>query len=140
MSRDPSLCTSSLIPESDHRGQQSAPVVSGHTPTPWVAVEQKSKDGYSLGWIINHSNGRIGWSSYATAEPNEGEGPPYSIGAANAAFIVRAVNSHEALVKALTDVMTWIDNWSPEFTQDDEWPADRDAASAALASVREVQP
>jgi hypothetical protein len=34
---------------------------------------------------------------------------------------------------ALKKVMSWIDNWSPEFTNDPEWPADRDAARAAIA-------
>jgi hypothetical protein len=72
-----------------------------HTPTPWTARSQMSKDQKSFGWILEHANGRIGWSSFATAVPNEGEGAPYVIGAANAAFIVRAVNSHDMLVEAL---------------------------------------
>jgi|SRR5690242_4499953 len=71
--------------------------MSAHTPTPWIAREQKSRDGKSLGWIIEFDGGRIGWSSYATTEPNEGESSPYPIGAANAAFIAEAVNSHAAL-------------------------------------------
>lgn len=66
-----------------------------HTPGPWKAEEQFAKVGkdappHSLGWIINHSNGRIGWSSYATAVPNEGEERPFPIGAANARLIAVA--------------------------------------------------
>jgi hypothetical protein len=39
---------------------------------------------------VNHKNGRIGWSSYATAVPNEGEGPPHEQGGANAHLIAAA--------------------------------------------------
>ena len=62
---------------------------------------QRTKTGEPLGWIIEHANGRIGWSSYATAIPNEGETAPFEIGGANAALIVKATNNYEALVKAL---------------------------------------
>jgi len=70
-----------------------------HTPGPWIAREQFSQDGKSLGWIIEHANGRIGWSSYATAEPNEGEGPPYTISAANAKLIAAATELLDAAQK-----------------------------------------
>jgi transposase-like protein len=39
------------------------------------------------------------------------------------------------LLEALNRVMSWIDNWSPEFTNDEEWPQDRDAARAAIAKA-----
>lgn len=88
--------------------------MSEHTPTPWTAEQQKSRAGEPLGWIINHANGRIGWSSYATAVPNEGEAVPYEIGGANAAFIVRACNSHEALVALAKQVaLTYADTDAP---------------------------
>lgn len=61
-----------------------------HTPGPWIAREQRTSGGDSLGWIIEYAGGRIGWSSYATAEPNEGEGPPYAVGGANARLIAAA--------------------------------------------------
>lgn len=40
------------------------------------------------------------------------------------------------LYKALEDVMDWITNWSPPFTDDDEWPATKARADAALAEAR----
>lgn len=43
---------------------------------------------------------------------------------------------NQVLVDALKNVMSWIDNWSPSFTEDDEWPADRDAARSALAQAQ----
>jgi hypothetical protein len=33
---------------------------------------------------------------------------------------------------ALREVMQWIDNWSPPFVEDDEWPATAAKAKAAL--------
>ena len=57
------------------------------TPGPWRAEQQKDRAGNSLGWVLNHSNGRIGWSWYATAVPNEGEEAPHQIGGANAHLI-----------------------------------------------------
>jgi len=45
----------------------------------------------------------------------------------------RANAENERLREALTSVMTWIDNWDPNFSQDDDWPADRDRARAALS-------
>jgi hypothetical protein len=44
---------------------------------------------------------------------------------------LKAINAE--LLEALESVMTWIRNWSPDFTDDDTWPADRDKAKAAIA-------
>jgi hypothetical protein len=37
------------------------------------------------------------------------------------------------LEEALRDVLDWIDNWSPSFTQDDEWPASKARVLSALS-------
>ena len=37
------------------------------------------------------------------------------------------------LLAALKNVTSWIENWNPDFECDPEWPADRDAARAAIA-------
>ena len=37
------------------------------------------------------------------------------------------------LLTALTKVMSWIDNWSPSFTEDAEWAEDEKAAREAIA-------
>lgn len=54
---------------------------------------------------------------------------------------IARVCAHECLqrelVEALESVMQWIDGWSPEFTYDPEWPADRDKVRAVLARVKE---
>lgn len=42
------------------------------------------------------------------------------------------------LREALADVMTWIEGWDPGFIHDEEWPASRDAARAALAKAKGV--
>jgi len=39
------------------------------------------------------------------------------------------------LYEALTEVLEWIDNWSPEFTLDYEWPSSSTKARAALSKA-----
>jgi len=41
------------------------------------------------------------------------------------------------LLKEFKNVMSWIDNWSPEFSCDPDWPDDRDKAHAAIAAQGE---
>lgn len=46
--------------------------------------------------------------------------------------------NHEAdLIAVLTEVMQWIDNWSPNFVYDDEWPATAEKARTILAKAKE---
>jgi hypothetical protein len=45
----------------------------------------------------------------------------------------------DELLAALKRVMSWVDNWSPNFTEDEEWPADRDSATAVIARVEAAQ-
>ena len=45
-----------------------------------------------------------------------------------------AINRAERLEAALREVRKWIDNWSPSFVEDDEWPAAADRMNAALDS------
>ena len=42
---------------------------------------------------------------------------------------------NQELLEALKQVMTWIDNWSPEFTYDPDWPIDEGKAKAAIAKA-----
>lgn len=64
-------------------------------------------------------------------------GPGDDVAIANARLIAAAPELYEALAVA----MIWIDNWSPDFTDDPEWPVDRDKIRAALAKAqgREVE-
>lgn len=45
----------------------------------------------------------------------------------------RLIASAPDMYASLKQVMSWIDNWSPEFSNDPDWPTDRDAAREALA-------
>lgn len=70
---------------------------SKHTPTPWAFEPDHSKrDGSQF--IFSDAD-RDTW--VATAENRETNGAEAS---ANAAFIVRACNSHDALVAALREI------------------------------------
>ena len=48
----------------------------------------------------------------------------------------RAEAHAERLAGALEEVMSWIDNWGPLFTQDSEWPETESTAKAALSAYR----
>ena len=69
-----------------------------HTPTPWMASEGQL---YNYDNISKDSGKTLAYIPYYDEE-NERD-------RANAAFIVQAVNSHDALVEALTVIMSEID-------------------------------
>ena len=73
-------------------------MVIKHTPGPWTTNRQLSRAGGSLGWIINHDNGRIGWSDYATTNPNKGESAPHLQGEVNAILMAAAPDMYKALM------------------------------------------
>lgn len=85
-----------------------------HTPTPWSYRPNKHDD---WGWIRGtSSNGEIAplvacarsgeWESAQMMDDHRtARTDPYG---ANAAFIVKAVNNHEALVNALNEI-AWMD-------------------------------
>lgn len=58
-----------------------------------------------------------------------------AVDTANAEFIVRSVNSHDDLVGSVKLLMSWIDNWGPEFMSEAEWRVDRATIEATLAAV-----
>lgn len=126
------------IAEGGQIAEQSAPVVSGalHTPTPWRAARN---DHY---WEIHGGDhGQIGDVCASKFIYVDGDKlPSYEaelIAEANAAFIVRAVNSHDALVKALEEIRALIDVPGQPLWSDCR--AAVDILNAALASAREVQ-
>jgi hypothetical protein len=59
---------------------------------------------------------------------------PADFGEANAAFIVKAVNSHDALVKALQEVLHWYGGDPNDLS---EWSDCMLYARAAIASIKE---
>ena len=86
------------------------------TPTPWAIVP-----GYDWQTICGPNGDRIGTVKRLT-------GSDAKVGMANARLIVRAVNSHEALVEALTTLINDAKNvMSPEYL---------DQARAALSLAR----
>ncbi len=70
-----------------------------HTPLPWTTVDPAALDYREPLILGNDGTCRVAWLA--------GGGPKRAVDAAearaNAAFIVRACNSHEALVNVLTD-------------------------------------
>lgn len=49
-------------------------------------------------------------------------------------IVSEPADENARLREALSEVLAWIDNWSPEFVQDDEWPATSVKARALLAA------
>jgi hypothetical protein len=81
--------------------------MSEHTPTPWEVQEYGECDD-GVGIIGLRTNDGVPYSSptnglvaWATLHPTEMDANDPTRAQANAAFIVKAVNSHDALVKAL---------------------------------------
>ncbi len=96
--------------------------MSKHTPGPWLTTESTEH------W------GRVNVTVQAAFTANEiataWQGTT-DVNRANARLIAAAPD----LLEALNQVMSWIDNWSPEFAYEEEWPADRDKARAAIAKA-----
>ena len=66
-------------------------------------------------------------------------------GEERAAFIVKAVNNHDALVKALEDLLgssqavhQWLTNWDVPFADDNEWDGDKKLFAEARAEAARV--
>lgn len=116
--------------------------MSEHTPTPWIIT------GVSTGWGTD--NGRFRILGAATSQREEFficenchasvRGPDAREQAANAALIVKAVNSHEALVKALKDILDA--NYDFRNGMPDDWEGDplQDACSEAAKLIDTILP
>lgn len=137
----------------DERGTEGGSVT--HTKEPWSLGEEdrhgdtpiNAADWRSLALVVTHMHG------------GEDQCPE---GLANARRIVACVNAcagiptdtlelvpsferagiktireieqqRDELLSALKDVMLWINNWTPDFTYDPDWPIDRDRADSAIA-------
>lgn len=101
----------------------------GHTPLPWLAMQPDEVDvfvpiiGVRLGddgeQLDTPTNGLVGG---ATLFPTEIDAEDYERAKANAAFIVRAANSHYALIEALSAAIL-----------------EHDAGGITLATAREMR-
>ena len=75
-----------------------------HTKTPWKLFDEGEIDSV----IANARNNFPSMLSGVVCEiDTEGK-----LGKANAAFIVKAVNNHESIVKACADALYWLENQS----------------------------
>jgi len=54
--------------------------------------------------------------------------------------VIQLYDENKHLREALGVVMSWIDNWSPDFTEDSEWPATDAIARAAIHPGAESRP
>lgn len=68
-----------------------------HTPTPWKAIEHENKNAFEGNIVITPNDMNDAVCTVWTCDTEEET-------QANAAFIVRACNSHAALVEALEDL------------------------------------
>jgi hypothetical protein len=96
-----------------------------HTPGPWMFYAQEG--GCDI--YVRKSMGKGPLLAHVVGLGQERE--KLDEFAANARLIAAAPD----LLAALTEVLEWIRNWSPEFAQDDEWPATATKASAAIAKA-----
>jgi len=71
-----------------------------HTPTPWKAVRENAHPtgGALLGVFVDRADGSCIAETFSNCGQSDAECR------ANAAFIVRACNAHDALVAALSDL------------------------------------
>lgn len=107
--------------------------MSEHTPTPWrlPKVPAEAPDAT----IVCDADG----GSIADCTP-AGPWIPEEQAEANAAFIVRAVNSHDALVKAIHDYLAVFDRCGgSESVSAQEFADARAAMGAALAAVKDAE-
>lgn len=89
-----------------------------HTPTPWVHGENHSLNGYAdINHVIQGADGRTVAAVYANCfdAPHMNMLPRVTEAEHNAEIILRAVNSHHALVKALDWAMARIIRKAPHF-------------------------
>jgi hypothetical protein len=102
--------------------------MSQHTPTPWTATFPITAAGKRDAWVISGGRRSIALMP-DTADMQNDE--------ANAAFIVRACNSHDALVKALEKLSDALDELqsctNPKPGYRDDWECALNQAENARA-------
>lgn len=115
-----------------------------HTPLPWRDPGEHALTGYGdINHVIVGADGRDIGSLYANcfASGHMEDLPTVEQASANAALIVKAVNNHDALVKALKDIFEVGDGWGrhsaakPAGTTGEGHAKCRELARAALNAV-----
>jgi hypothetical protein len=103
--------------------------MSEHTPTPWVSKQRDSE-------IVIYGPEKIQVVTTSWHTSIRGSYPLKRESLANAAFIVKAVNSHDALRAALAQFVAACDTASPTSMMTEIGRACA-VARAALASIKE---
>lgn len=115
-----------------------------HTPIPWIVSFEESPLDFQMELTIvsgckticnfldskeeDFANAKL----ITEAINTEGAKETY---ASMSEEINRLEESNAELLSALKRVMLWIDSWSPEFSNDEDWPIDRDSAKSAIAKA-----
>jgi hypothetical protein len=115
-------------------GSLEATHVQAHTPGPWVARLQTNVHGADLGWIIEHSNGRIGWASLAYADMNDEAGKDDPARDANARLIAAAPDMLAALQAICATASDLTEDVLCEFANDKSDPTAAEEARSMLAA------
>lgn len=106
--------------------------MSAHTPGPWEYRQASNYCGFAIA-----PRGTL--PTLAAVERPRGNPHTLNVTAFNfpgdTEANARLIAAAPELLDALRIVMSWIDNWDPNFTLDAEWPADRDSARAAIAKA-----
>lgn len=117
--------------ESELRSFRAAP--AGDAAMPAVAYAYDDPDGaWFEGMPCKRFDG-VPPGRAQNSEPLVRKADALAALAARDADIARLTAERDATKYALERVMSWIDNWSPNFTEDGEWSADEKLARDALS-------
>ena len=99
-----------------------------HTPGPWEARIWNGEEWPEKRWSVGRVDdlGTCVCISPRYADPTD-------------LTDARLIAAAPELLDALREAWEWIDNWSPPFTEDDEWPSTAEKIKAAIAKA-EGQP
>lgn len=97
------------------------------TPGPWETAYRQRPDG-NYAQEVWGTDGEIVATAGWAAKPIDEKGAIGNYRETNARLIAAAPD----LLEALRDVTEWIHNWSPDFVEDDEWPATDAKLRAAI--------
>ena len=115
------------------------------TPTPWHVEEQTNSVGQLLYFSVEHPDGPYRGTVCNVFPAEHIGGITESEARANAAFIVRACNSHAALVEALgrcldSMIFEYPNGMPAQLTRHSDWNNAVSSARTALAAANGGQP
>ncbi len=107
-----------------------------HTPGPWEVQDPL----FDSVWIVQSGLEPHAWSCIASVRDDASEdafdrGASRPISTAERDANAKLIAAAPDLLDALNEVMAWVDNWSPDFVQDGEWPETAELVKAAIAKA-----